>query len=108
MLHILNVSHTILTKKGEKCNWAFASVPGHPIWIMVMTAVSEAIFQELKNQLDGEEKNGTYKPLIGKTEVLSMTGPLIMTNIINLYLHQVEHVATDSYRQIGWAYDVVG
>ena len=32
-------------KKGEKCNWAFASVPGHPIWIEVMNAITQAIFR---------------------------------------------------------------
>ena len=36
-----------------------------------------------------------------------MAGPMIMTNVMNRILHQFEHVATDSYKQLGWDYDMV-
>ena len=32
-------------QKGEKRNWAFASVKSHPIWIEVMVGVQQAIYQ---------------------------------------------------------------
>ena len=50
----------------------FASVKGHPIWIGVMNAVTEAIFQELQEQLDGTLDNTVYKPKVGKAHVLCM------------------------------------
>ena len=98
MRHIQIVSHTIILKTGEKCNWAFASVPGHPIWIEVMNAVTQAVFQDVKNQFDAEENNETYVAKSGKLEVLCMTGPMIMTNTMNRYMHNFEHIAKEVKR----------
>ena len=52
-------------KKGEKCNWGFASVQRHPIWLEVMAEVTAAIFQELQQQLDGSLNKTGYKPKTG-------------------------------------------
>ena len=81
----------------------FASVPHHPIWLEVIEAVTKNIFKELQLQLS----DPGYTPRVGKLPVLSMTGPMAMTNTMNLTIHQYEHVATDSFKQLGWDYDMV-